>query len=418
MKVENRRQRNVFFALGILFLYLSASLTMDYLPASEHLGLYFLDTPGVRGPFLYLLVQLHRAGLSAAACCRLYLLTANLATLVGSSYCFSRISGNVYAGLAGSFCYSFSLYSVYIRYSRGSLGEVTAFVFLPFLFYGLWELYQKPVSEKHYFIGILPMGLGLLGICVSHIPTALIVLGFMTIAALLLWRRTFRKQTFAALIAAVIPALLVSAFFWLPYFKEMLAGGGYADLETGISFADRSLSMAQMLIPSLGRDRNLETPLAVQEYCGLGLPFLAIVVVWFFWVVMDRRREYVEIKRAMGFLIGLSFVSVLLSTEWTPWSRVAALHWFPRVLLEHVGYPFRFTVIAVLLLSVSVSLMGSMVWNGGRKAMMAFLLIVTISNVLSGVYLMNAQIYTSPMPESFEAGERYVEADYLFYLGE
>lgn len=418
MKVKNKRQRNIIFVLGVLFLYLSAPLTMDYMPASEHLGLYFLDKPGVRGPFLYLLVWLQGTGLSKLACCRLYLLIANLMTLISSSYCFDRISGNVYAGMAGSFCYSFSVYSIYIRYSRGSLGEVTAFIFLPFLLYGLWELYQRPVSAPRYYVWILPVSLGLLGVCVSHIPTAVIVLEFMLLAALLLWRKTFRSQTFLALLAAVVPVLLIFVLWWFRHLREMPAGGVYADLESGLSFSDRSLPMTQILISFLGRNQNLETPVAAQEYCGLGLPFLGILAAGLFWIILDKKRENSECKRILGFLIGISIFSVLLSTTWMPWSRVENLHWLLRVLLEYVGYPFRYTVIAVLLLSVAVSLVGGMIWRKGKKAMVLFLTIVTVLNVLSGVYLMNAQIYTSPKSESMDAGERYTEADYLFYLGE
>ncbi len=418
MEVKNKRQRNIIFVLGVLFLYLSTPLTMDYIPASEHLGLYFLDKPGARGPFLYLLVWLQGTGLSRLACCRLYLLAANFMTLISSSYCFYRISGNVYAGMAGSFCYSFSVYSMYIRYSRGSLGEVTAFIFLPFLLYGLWELYQKPVSARRYYVWILPVSLGLLGVCVSHIPTAVIVLEFMFLAALLLWRKTFRRQTFLALTAAVAPVLLIFALWWFPYLREIPAGGVYADLESGLSFSDRSLPVTQMLLSFLGRDQNLGTPVAAQEYCGLGLPFLGILAAGLLWIILDRKRENTECKRTLGFLIGISIFSILLSTTWIPWSRVESLHWFLRALLEYVGYPFRYTVVAVLLLSVAVSLVGGMIWSRGKKAMALFLAIVTVLNVLSGVYLMNAQIYTSPRSESIDAGERYVEMDHLFYLGE
>ncbi len=418
MKIGDRRQRNIIFAFCILLLFLSAPLTMDYMVASDRLSLYFLDIPGVRGPFLWLPVWLNRAGASVGSCCRLFILAANVGALAGSCYCFSKISGNVYAGLAGGFCYSFSLYSVYVRYTRGSLGEMTAFVFLPFVFYGLWGLYHSDTSGKGYFRWALPAGLGLFCIGVSHIPTAMITAGFVALTALLLFRRTFRKRTFAALMAACIPALLASAFCWVPYWEGMITGGVYADPAAGADFADRSLSLAQLLIPFLGRNRNLETPAGVQEYCGLGMPFLGIGAAWLVWVLVDRDRKYAEAKRTMGFLVGMSAVSVFFASEQMPWRQVAELHWFPRVLLEHVGYPFRFTVVAALLLSAAVSLAGSIVWRRGRKAMAVFLLIVTAANVLSGVYLMDAQIYTSEKVTSFEAEERYAGVDYLFYLGE
>lgn len=418
MSKINRREKNVIFAVGMLLLFLSAPLTMDYLPASSRLGIFFLETDGVRGPFLGLLMVLHGLGMSTETCCRLYILIANMGTLLTSCYCFTKMAENVYAGIAGSFCYGFSVYSVYMRYTEGSLGGITAFVFLPFVLYGMWSLYREEPERKGCIKAALSLFFGLFGVFVSHIPTAMITMGGLVLAAIVLFRRTFRKKTLAALCSAVPAALAVSAFCWIPYGRAMLTGAVYADSAAGASFALRGLSLAKLLLPFLGRSRNLEVPLTPQEYCGLGLPFLCIAVFWMVWVLLMRDKAEQKIKQEMGFCIGLSAVSVFFATELMPWERVAGIHRIVRALLEHVGYPYRFTVIAVLLLSAAVSLLGKAVWKRGRRAMAVFLLVVTVTNVLSGVYLMNAQIYTSERIDSFDVEEGYQNAGYLFYLGE
>lgn len=418
MSKWNRGQRNIFFALCMLLLFLSAPLTMDYLLASDRLGLYFMQAEGVRGPFLWIPMYLQRMGLSVMTVCKLYIFITNLAALVGSCYCFSKISGNVYAGIAGSFCYAFSVYSVYVRYTEGSLGEMTAFVFLPFILYGMWRLYREDNMQKGYYQGALLLGAGLFGVFVSHIPTAMITAGFIGMAALLLFSRTFRARTVIALSAGSLAAILASSFCWIPYWRGMITVGNYADIQSGSSFAERSLPLAQLLLPFLGRSRDLVEPLRAQEYFGLGLPFLGVIAVWLLWILLGRSEDDRQEKKSMSFLIGLSIVAVFFATELMPWNGVAGLHWLPNVLLEHIGYPRRFTVVAVLLLSAAVSLFGRVVWRSGRKAMAVFLLVVTVANVLSGVYLMNAQVYTSERIDSFDADERYQGAEYLFYLGE
>lgn len=418
MSKINRRQRNIIFAVGMLLLFLSAPLTMDYLPASSRLGIYFLETDGVRGPFLGLLMAVHGLGMSTAACCRLYIFLTNLGALLAACYCFTKISENVYAGIAGSFCYSFSVYSVYMRYTEGSLGGITAFVFLPFVLHGMWDLYREEPEKKDCIRAALSLFFGLFGVFVSHIPTAMITTGFLVIAALVLWRRTFRKRTLAALCAAVPAALAASAFCWVPYGRAVLAGVVYADPAAGVNFAQRGLSLSKLLLPFLGRNQNPEVPLTPQEYCGLGLPLLCVAVFWAAWVLLKRDKAELKVKKEMGLFIGLSAAAVFFATEYMPWERAAGIHRIVRALLEHVGYPYRFTVIAVLLFSAAVSLLGKAVWERGRKAMAVFLLVVTVTNVLSGVYLMNAQIYTSERIDSFDVEERYQNTGYLFYLGE
>lgn len=418
MSKINRRQRNIIFAVVMLLLFLSAPLTMDYLPASRRLGIYFLETDGVRGPFLWLLAWLHRAGFDIEDCCRIYILLANLGAIAVSCYCFSKITDNAYAGIAGSFCYSFSIYSVNIRYTDGSLGGITAFVFLPLVLYGMWSLYGEEPEKKSCIKAALFLSLGLFGVFISHMPTAMITMGFLVIAAAMFWKRTFRKRTLAALCLALSAALAASAFCWVPYGRAILAGAAYANQAAGTSFALRGLSLAKLLLPFIGRSQNLEVPLTPQEYCGLGLPFLCVAVFWMVWVLLWRNKDEKKIKQEMGFCIGLSAIAVFFATELMPWERAAGIHRIVRALFEHVGYPYRFTVIAVLLLSAAVSLLGKAVWERGRKAMAVFLLIVTVTNVLSGVYLMNARIYTSERDDSFDAEEGYQNAEYLFYLGE
>ena len=131
MKSWNRRQKNILFLGLVLLVFLSMPLYMNYLPAPERLGIFFLETDGIRGPFLRLPLFLHKMGLGIQACCKISVFCINLACLAVSFFCFSEVSGNCYAGFAGSFCYCFSVYYIYINMVRGSLGEMTAFAFLP-----------------------------------------------------------------------------------------------------------------------------------------------------------------------------------------------------------------------------------------------------------------------------------------------
>lgn len=416
MREWSREKKNIVFVQGILLLFLSAPLFMDYMLAGNRLGICFLENEGIRGPFLWLPVLLHRAGLSIQGCLKLYLFAVNLASLVTARYCFTKITGNSYAGLAGSFCYSFSIYSIYIRYVRASLGEATAFLFLPIVALGMYGLYAEQADKRGYVRNGLILSAGLMGTYLASFPIAVIVSGFVVLAALILWKKTFRKQTLITLLVSAASVLLLSSWLLYPYIQHMFAGGVYADTATGGSFAARSLLPAQVLLPFVGASVYDADIQVYKEYASLGLPFLLILAAWC--VAFSDGRIAMKQKKQMKVVLALSLLAVLFCTKLFPWGAIAGLHWLPNAMLEHIGYPYRFLAVAVLLLSMAVSIFGSMVWEKGKKAMAVFLLTVTVVNVLSGVYLMDAVLYTTGQSHSYEADAAHQEAEYLFYMSE
>lgn len=418
MKIWNRRQKNILFLELVLLVFLSMPLYMNYLPASERLGIYFLETEGIRGPFLRLPLLLRRLGLGIQACCKISVFSINLACLVTSLFCFTKAAGNCYAGFTGSFCYCFSVYYVYVNMVRGSLGEMTAFIFLPLYGLGLWKLYTQSPEEKDYWKSGIPLAAGLLGIWLSCIPLAFIFSGFTLLTALLLASATFRKKTFAVLALSVCAVAVLTLSLTIPYAEKMLAGNLYADTVSGNSFASRALLPAQLLLPFHG---NSNYHYEVQDHSGhigLGLPFLILILLWMAEAVTVKKKGGRPLWKPICFLMGICIFSAFLCTTAFPWRRLAQSGWIFSVLSEHIGYPWRFLAPAVLSGSMAVALYGGRIWKKGRKAMALFLLAVTVCNVLSGIYLMDSLLYTTEPNPSYEAETRYQEAEYIFYISE
>ncbi len=419
MKRWNRRQRNIIFVLAVLLAFLAMPLYMDYLPAAERLGIYFLEKEGIRGPFLWFPLLLHRWGLGIQTCCKAYIFLVNLAGLLASFYCFAQVAENCYAGLAGSFCYCFSVYYVYIYMVRGSLGEMTASVFLPIYGLGLWRLYTWEQERKGYWKSGILLAAGLTGIWLSCVPVAFVFSGFTVLIGLVLAPRTFRRKTFAVLAAACAVTAAVTVGITVPYAKKVLSGGLYADGAAGSSFAARALLPSRLLLPFQGSAvYDAEVFQDHAGYVGLGLPFLVLIIVWAADGFLRERKRGDSLWRRICFMAGLCGFSALLCTAAFPWEWFAGLHWSIRALLEHIGYPWRFLAPAVLSGSMAVGLYGSRIWSRGEKAMGVFLAGVTVCNVLSGIYLMDSLLYTTVPNRSYEVQERYQDAEYVFYISE
>lgn len=405
-------KRTTLFGLGVLALFLSAPLYMDYLPASRQLGTYFLETEGIRGPFLMLPLLLARMGMGIQGSCRLYILLMNILACVTSYGAFRFVLRRPLAALAGSICYCLSLYSVYIRYDAGSMGEMTAFVWLPLVVLGMAGINRERKWNRNSLTGVLWLTVGMTGLFYAHLPVAIITFGFTVLACLLLWGSM--KNFICALMA--VGSLFLSLVLSLPVlltFVRAVRGGAFY-ISDGSDFAGRGLmpvQLFQVFFGYAGVSGELRSELT---FVGLGLPFVAILIIYLLLRLMgllDKRTE-----RLGGILAVMSVLAMILSLKAFPWENIASFSGSIRTLLEQLGYPHRFLVIATLLLSLLVGLIGD--WTGdNRGALMGIYMAAVITcNVMSGVYLMNDLVYTVPGDSSYEAPVEWQESGYNLYI--
>lgn len=413
-----REYKNGIFAVGIIMLFLISPLYMNYLPASTKLGTYFMEKEGIRGPFLYLPILFLKFGLSVQGSCKLYICLTSLLACVISLYCFAKIVNNLYLGLAGCLCYVFSLYSVSIRYKEGAMGEMMAFVFLPLIIYGLYGLYTKEPGKNKYGKSAIPFFIGVLGIYMSHIPIAMICTFFVFIFCILQWKKTFRLYTFMLILISEILAVGITFPIWMAYGKAMIAGRQYAENGFGKTFPERLLQPAQLFLSFYGNNGNHIEGQPTMYYIGLGLPLFVVLLAWLLLYGVADRSAYDTEKKVAFWVIGMAVLSMFMSTILFPWLAIQQWHWLCGLILEHIGYPYRFLCVAVLLLSLSVSLIGKVLCDKVSKRLLPFLVAVITLNVLSGIYLMNDILYTNEKNPSYEAELMVQDSDFIFYISE
>lgn len=209
-------RKDILFFIGVELLFFSTPLYMTYLPNLENMTVYFQKTAGLRGPFLTIPLWLFEMGMEMSIVCRIYIFMMNLLTCVLAWYALARISGNAYAGLAGSLCYNLSIYSMFIRYDRGALGEITAFSFVPLVLYGMWKLLKGRGKG-------LVLVIGLLGILCSSIPVSVITYGAACIIFLLTCKKMKQGGSLPWCLTALALPLLAASPILLSWGK--LSGG-------------------------------------------------------------------------------------------------------------------------------------------------------------------------------------------------
>ncbi len=172
---------------------------------------------------LYFPAILRYFGVSIQSAYHYYVLMINIGTVFISYYCFSKMH-NAKTGLICTIVFSLNIFRLYDVYTRAAVGEYTAIMFMPLVLYGMWRVYMLPEESKEHGRSWIPLTIGCAGIFLSHMLSTVMTAFFMILTALILWKKTFRKKTFIALMKAAVLTLLLTIWFLVPFLDYMTSG--------------------------------------------------------------------------------------------------------------------------------------------------------------------------------------------------
>ncbi|MCR4909001.1 MAG: YfhO family protein, partial [Lachnospiraceae bacterium] len=209
-------------------------------------------------------------------------------------------------------------------YTRAAVGEVTAFIFVPLVIAGLYDLLVK--NLKHPAI----LGLGMTGVILSHTLTTLFCL-VLAVAAFLFYiaagEKGKRRWGILKLFLTAFSVLALTAFYWAPVLEQM--GSNVFRYET----ASFDVWFERLLFKDVFANRNP----------GMGIaPFLLLLPgLFFFGNKAEREKTEGGISRG-GFALFSCIagaVFTLSSTGAFPWK-----HFFEK--LQFVQFPWRVFILA------------------------------------------------------------------------
>ncbi len=174
-------------------------------------GLFYSNLP------IYLPAALTACGLPLIWSYKLLLLGSGLAAAWSMFFAAWKIGrGSAFAAFAAALLYTWSSYFATDVFNRAALGEVTAFIFVPWVLLGIYNAVYGKAS------GFMPLAFGFAGLFYAHsITFVLMSIGTalffaFTFARLLRdWRRIFWIALAGALAAGL------AAFAFLPMFEQL-----------------------------------------------------------------------------------------------------------------------------------------------------------------------------------------------------
>lgn len=296
--------------------------------------------------FLYFPALLRFFGVSIQGAYKVYVAAVNLATAGVSFYCLRRMLKNDWAALFGSVMYTLSIYRITNIYLRGAVGEYTAMVFLPLVFYGLWRIFTQPDGARAEPLVWMPAVIGYTGLIQTHLLSCEII-GLLTLlACMALLRRTLRRNTFVPLCKVVGVTSVLNLWFLLPLFDYMQGDYVVTRSSETNSLHNTAAFLGQVLGLvfngnterfNLGLDQSTHEEMAI----ALGLTLLLAAGLFVLVTAMGRDRSD-PAWRIGNFSLWMGLLCLIMATDLFPWDTLAGLHPLLQKVASMLQYVWRF----------------------------------------------------------------------------
>ncbi len=214
-----------------------------------------------------------------------------------------RISKNKLTALISSLIYITAPYKITNIYSRNAVGEYTAFIFIPMIFHGIFNIIHG--NKKINFLIIV----GAVGLILSHTITTIYVCIFALIYLLINYKKIIDKETLKNIFIDLILIVLLTSFFLIPLLEHKI-DGNYAIFDSesmgasAINVQHTGLGFRDLFSSEFGNQEIVFSIGFIILFCLILTPFL-----------YKKQRDNQEYKI---FLI-LGIVALWMCTKIFPW---------------------------------------------------------------------------------------------------
>lgn len=296
--------------------------------------------------FLYIPALLRIVGFSVQGAYKIYVVLINLLTAFVSYYSFRKVFHDHKAALIGSAAYVLMPYRLVCMYLRAAVGEYTAMLFFPLIFYGLMRIYMEPAEDERYGMGWMPLMLGMSGIIQSHVISCVIAGLFIGLFCLVLIKKTFTRPCFMQMLKAAFGTVLINVWFLIPFADYMRLG--YAGRETVLNVPGRMGSagiylnqMVTFFQTGWGNTHasGVFTNLNERNYT-LGAVALAAAFYLIYRLYKGKMRT--EIVKIGDLSLAFAVLSGFMCTIWFPWDSLQQMNGLFRMIIKNIQFPWRF----------------------------------------------------------------------------
>ena len=333
-------------------------------------GLFYPDT------FLFIPAVLNYLGINLEISYKMFIILINFLSLLTMYLCVIKITKKKYCAYTSMILYACSIYRLIDLVERGSLGENLAFIFIPLVILGLYEiLYGK--HEKNIFLA-----LGLIGLCLSHVISLYLMCISLGIIVLINIKCLKDKKRLLTLIFNIIISMLITSFFWLPMLEQIFSN----DFNFMINSSDFNRNVIPFI--ALFIDFPLVNMFKVWVPSGIGLVYYYGIYKYFRLRIKDK------------FLLSIYVVGIL-SIIMASFKLLWKIDIF-NTIFSIIQFPWRFYMISTSFLIIGLSILSKKFSKNSIKFIIIYTIVFFIGNSL--LYTYNAY-FEEPFNDEIMMGE-------------
>ena len=310
---------------------------------------------------------------------KLFLIIISFFTFLSMYYVARKIFEKKEIAYLSGILYVFSLYRLTDIYVRGAIGELIAFIFVPLLIYGLYNVIFED-SKKWTLIC-----LGFWGLVNSHVLSFIlmipIVLAFCILNVDIIIKN--RKVLMKLIIAACISILLCIGFIG-PMLEQKSIGIYKVDVhdaDTADTLYERANSLSMTLSSSVKSGFSVDSSVRDDGMSsGIGLVLMVLALIIIFRKNVSYKENRFEIQSVI-----IGAIVLIMTTKLFPWKHLG--------LLSLIQFPYRLNIIPTMLFALVGAKNLDELFENKRDACVIFSVLMII---FSGYMISNININFNP----------------------
>ncbi len=363
---------------------------------------------------LYIPAILRILGFNILQSYKIYIFIVNLMTAFISYVCGKKMFDKFECAALFSLVFSLSTYRLVCLYARAAVGEYTATCFYPIIILAVWNIYTKDVRNREYKWNAPLLAIGMAGVIYSHILSTEMFVITLTFFALVLCKKTFRKETMMVYIGAVVICVLICMAFVVPFFEyytsvDMNIKHNFEKAyiqEYGAYISDYFTFFKSITGGSYINRRILLTP---------GIALVSALLLGVFLLAINKANKLVK------FLVGIAMIYLFVASNIFPWNELNEIPIIGNILVT-VQFPYRYIGIAVCVLSVLLIVCVEQLTDIYlfEKKLYLFITATTVIMTLFFISEYRDESYTTSIMRVYDKADLFTytrESDFGIYLG-
>lgn len=316
---------------------------------------------------LYLPVVFEFVGFKLYQAYKIYAFTINLLTAIFSYICAYTISKNKSIGIACAFAYTAVPYRLTLIYINEFVGFYSGITFFPLVVLSLYKLYTCDLSSSKTKIKIsIMLALSMSGLILTHILSTLLATGCIFITSIILFKKTFKKDTITTYVMAILETFGLSCYFIVPfldYYINVPIVSKSARIAKQIPHIKGSgVNLLQLFGYNVEAQKAISYDIAGNEIItwnySIGLVYILLLIICISLLITKRA------SRPIKWLSTSAFISIWISTCYFPWDYLSDIC-VPFRWLSVVQFAWRYlsivNIVMFTLLCLTVSLISEII---------------------------------------------------------